>query len=566
MEPNERIVYYGRTSTGRQEKDETIETQVFKLDQAYKGRNVIDKISYMDDGYLGSTMNRPGLDKLKRDAKNGKFDVVAIYALDRFSRGGQGKLWFILDYFKENGVRVEVQGRPLEIGTPEGVLSTSILADIAQYEKEKIKQRMVDGKYRKVSAGIPVGYYPPWGYKLAKRDRANGKEALFEIDYTQAWKIKKMFEVYLQLENLNQASKKLFDMEIYARGKKGEEGKFKVPILPGTLKQYLQNESYIGKFWFGKKYYCEATRFVREYSKTRARGGLTGWKWRPKSDWKLVKVKPIIDEATFNRVQNILKLRHDNYYRIPKYNYLLQKLVICIHCGRPYRGKPNGMPFKKKDGTISRGFRYICYNRHEYKPCLGKGMNARILEGAVWNVVKTFISNPDNIKQAISEDEKQKNIDKKENERNLGLILSKKEDIKRKTSRLLALYSEGQYEKEDLDAQIIPLKAEVVLLDKQVEEIKTRMRIIEESDLLDEELKKSCEIYYQKVDDNNFQLKKKIVRDWVKEINIMDDGGIRIKIRVPKIAGELLKNWDTLNNSLNLNTANKKSHSVVRLN
>jgi len=557
MDLKERIAFYCRTSTGRQEQDETIETQIYKLDEAYKGKNVVDK--YLDDGFSGSLLNRPALNRLKQDAKIGKFNVVAIYALDRFSRGGQGKLWFILDYLKEAGVKVEILGKPLEINTPEGTLSTSIIASVAQYEKEKIKQRMVDGKYRKANSGILIGCYPSWGYKLIKKDRDKRAEAYFEINIAEAWKIKKCFEVYRELQCLNQAVKKLAEMGIYARGKKGEEGKYKIPILAGTLKQILQNESYIGNFYFGKKIYCEATRIVKEVSKTRDRGGFTGWKWRPKSEWKLIKIPPIIDEATFNSVQNIIRLRSKNYLRRPKYNYLLQKLVYCIHCGRPYRGKPCGRAFNKIDGTTSRYFRYICYSRHEYKKCSGKGMNARILENTVWTFVKTFISNPENIKRAITEFEKEKDNNKKINTKDLEILLLKKADIKKKKSNFLDLFGDEKFDKQDLYAKIEPLNVEEKLLDKQIAEIRGKIVKIEESGQLDREIKRSCASYYSKIDNPDFELRKRIVRDWVKEINIMDDGRIKIKIRVPEIAGSILNIKDNVYNLLNLNTDKNKS-------
>ena len=250
--------------------------------------------------------------------------------------------------------------------------------------------------------------------------------------------------------------------------------------------------------------------------------------------------------------------------RTPKYNYLLQKLIVCIHCGRPYRGKPCGMPFNKKDGDISRYFRYICYSRHEYKKCPSKGANLRILEDTVWTIVKAFISNPDNIKKAIAESERIKNSNKEANEKNLEAILLEREGIKKKKSNLLDLFADEKFNKQDLYDKIEPLNMQEDLLNKQAEEVKKNIRVIEESGRMDREIQKSCASYYSRVKNPSFDLKKKIVRDWVKEINIMDDGGVRIKMRVPDIAGSLLKVQDNVHDLLNL-SMDKKTSSCFEL-
>ena len=499
---------------------------------------------------------------MKEGAKLGTYKVLGIDVIDRSTRGGAKMLEPLFDYLIGYGVRIEIGGIPIDYKTPEGRFSNNVQAEAVRLAKEIIVRNMINGKYAKANRGILIGCYPPWGYKLIKRDREKGIEAHFEVDNADAWNVQKMFEVYMDLQNLNQAVKKLEEMGIYARGKKGEEGKFKVQILPGTLKQYLQNEAYIGNFWFGKKKYCRATRFVKEYSKTRERGLFTGWKFRPRSEWKLVKIPPIIDEETFNLVQNMIKIRSKNYLRRPKYDYLLQGLIKCIHCGRPYRGKPCGRPFHRKDGTIGRYFRYICYNRHEYKQCPSVGVNLRIIENTVWSIVEKYINDPEAIKKATEENEKTKNTDKVKNQKILGKLLNEVEVVKKKKSNLLDLLADDKFSKQEIYDKVDPLNTEEELLNRQVGEIRRKIITVEELSHLMGEIQKSCNSYHSDSKNANFELKKRIVRDWVKEINILDDGSFKIKLRVPRVAGVNI-NQDAIYTSLSLNTG-KKMDFVIK--
>jgi seryl-tRNA synthetase len=134
-------------------------------------------------------------------------------------------------------------------------------------------------------------------------------------------------------------------------------------------------------------------------------------------------------------------------------------------------------------------------------------------------------------------------------------VRESRESLKKKISNLLELVAEEKIEKQDLYAKVEPLNAEVKVLDKQIREVQVNLQKIEESQQMDRQIRNSCDVYYQKMDDNDFNLKRRIVRDWVREINITDEGGIKIKMRVPEIAGNILKNEDKSYNSLSLNMA-----------
>ena len=79
---------YARVSTEKQEKEETVESQVDALRRAAgeRGYEVPSEYVFVDDGYTGARMDRPGLDRLRDLATEGALDAVLVYCPDRLAR------------------------------------------------------------------------------------------------------------------------------------------------------------------------------------------------------------------------------------------------------------------------------------------------------------------------------------------------------------------------------------------------------------------------------------------------------------------------------------------------
>ena len=103
-----RIAYYLRVSTGRQEKEETIDNQRRDLGKIYDRREIVR--TYEDNPGSGADPDRQGLKRLLNDARLGLFDTVAVWDSSRLAR--DVKLFLsIKDELKECRVRVEIMGK-----------------------------------------------------------------------------------------------------------------------------------------------------------------------------------------------------------------------------------------------------------------------------------------------------------------------------------------------------------------------------------------------------------------------------------------------------------------------
>jgi site-specific DNA recombinase len=109
-----RAAVYARVSTERQVHDQTIDSQLEALRRwaADRGHELKDQHIFIDEGYSGSRLDRPALDRLRDAAREGEFDVVAVYSPDRLARRYACQV-ILLEEFRRAGCDVEIVHRPI---------------------------------------------------------------------------------------------------------------------------------------------------------------------------------------------------------------------------------------------------------------------------------------------------------------------------------------------------------------------------------------------------------------------------------------------------------------------
>ena len=105
-----RTALYARVSSQRQEKEQTIGSQLEAL-RRYASDNGLELVEeFTDDGYSGARLDRPGLDRMRDQAEHGSFDVVLVYCSDRLARKFVLQA-LILEELEQFGVKVIVPRR-----------------------------------------------------------------------------------------------------------------------------------------------------------------------------------------------------------------------------------------------------------------------------------------------------------------------------------------------------------------------------------------------------------------------------------------------------------------------
>ena len=277
---------YTRVSTDTQaEKDfSSCEAQEEKIRAFIKSQNnwKVFKV-YSDAGFTGANLNRPALQELLEDIKQGGINIVLVYKIDRLTRSPRDfyQLIEIFDRYKVDFISITER---FDTSTPAGRLLRNIMLTFAQFERELASERTKDKMLERAKKGLWNGGLVSYGYKKENKKLViNPKEA--EI-------VRFIYESYITKGSLAIVYK-----ELKEKGIKNRQGKF---FTKSHLENILRNIVYIGKIKYSGKVY----EGIHE---------------------------PLISEEVFNLAQQIHKekIRKLRLYK----EFLFGGLIICNECG-----------------------------------------------------------------------------------------------------------------------------------------------------------------------------------------------------------------------------------------
>ena len=147
---------------------------------------------YVDDGFSGGSLDRPRMNDLMEDVKNGEITHVVVVKLDRLSRSQKDTLYLIEDVFLPHNVAFISMGESFNTATPFGRAVVGILSVFAQLERENIYERTRSGMQKRVELGYwPGGGGVPFGYDY---DREQG----ILVPNKDAETVRRIYDLYLQ--------------------------------------------------------------------------------------------------------------------------------------------------------------------------------------------------------------------------------------------------------------------------------------------------------------------------------------------------------------------------------
>ena len=123
---------------------------------------------YDDGGFSGGNMQRPGLQRLLDDVRNGMVDIIVVYKIDRLSRS-LADFAKLVELFDEHKVTFVSVTQAFNTTTSMGRLTLNILLSFAQFERELAGERVRDKIAASRQRGIWMGGMPPLGYDVAER-------------------------------------------------------------------------------------------------------------------------------------------------------------------------------------------------------------------------------------------------------------------------------------------------------------------------------------------------------------------------------------------------------------
>ena len=357
-----RSAIYARVSSERQAQENTIASQIQSLRTriAEEGLTLDEELCFTDDGYSGSTLVRPALERLRDQAAAGAIDRLYVHSPDRLARRYAYQA-LLVDELQHCGVELVFLNRPLGKG-PEDDLLLQVQGIVAEYERAKILERSRRGKLHAARRGrVSVMAHGPYGYHYVSKGIAGG-DARYEVCLAEAKVVQDMFRwVACERLSISQVARRLSEQNILSpRGRMTWDR--------STVWGILRNPAYKGNAAYGKR------QIVPRLPRQRAQRNGSEQPRRPVSwhrtgpeEWTSIPVLIIVEESLFEAVQEQLrenKLRHRLSTEGAK--YLLQGLVVCQGCGYAMCGFRNaGRVYYRCVGNIVHRLtkKRVCHNR-----------------------------------------------------------------------------------------------------------------------------------------------------------------------------------------------------------
>lgn len=434
-----RAALYARVSTEMQEKEQTIQSQLAAISRYAEEQGVLTTpaLTYRDDGYSGSQLDRPALDELRDHAREGRFEKVVVLCPDRLARKYAYQV-LLMEELNRAGVEVHFCEHPIS-DSPDDQLLLQIQGAVAEYERAKILERARRGRLHRAQMGEWVAGQVPYGYRYAPRK--HGGDGRVSVDEDEAALVRQVFQWYAQEgETLYGLVKKLNASGWSTRAGRQEWSS-------ATLLGMLKREWYIGKAYYNRH---KAVRNERPLPKLPSqRAPMRTNIERPKSEWVLVPVPPIIDEDLFARVQQrIQENRRFARRRLSQEGvYLLRGLIKCGLCGHAFVA--NGRIRKSRDGTEHRYHIYTCNMRKDRllgalpSPCTNEHLPAAGVDEAVWTAVRDLLLDSEALARELDAWADRTHMPTPEGDRRIEQMQSRLQDLTRQQERLTDAYQAG---------------------------------------------------------------------------------------------------------------------------
>ena len=145
------VAIYARVSTFDQEP----ENQLAEL-RCYVAARRWTAIEFVDRGVSGAKDRRPSLDLLLGAARRRKIDAVVVWRLDRLGRNLR-HLVVLLEELQTLGVAFVSLNEGIDATTPAGRLQMAVLGAIAEFERDRIAERVRAGLARAKAQGKRLG-------------------------------------------------------------------------------------------------------------------------------------------------------------------------------------------------------------------------------------------------------------------------------------------------------------------------------------------------------------------------------------------------------------------------
>ena len=312
------VAIYIRVSTKKQvEEGYSLDAQLEILQKFCESNGYILYKVYADEGKSGKDTNRPAFQEMMKDMKAGLFNKILVTKLDRISRSLIDLENLIKD-LQKNNCDFESASEKIDTNSAMGLMFIRLLGIFAQFERERISERIFDAFETMVNESKPISGSQPMGYKIE-----NGKVV---IDKEKEPMVREIFDLYEMNHNLRRTILIINE-------------KYKKELKYDNVRSAIQNTMFYGTYRNNPNY-CTP--------------------YMTKERWEAINNIRLSGKA--------IKQTHTNN------TYLFSKLIVDKNCGCKMVGKKHKQKYNDT-------YAYVCNKSVQLKQCIAnKGVNEKWLE------------------------------------------------------------------------------------------------------------------------------------------------------------------------------------------
>jgi site-specific DNA recombinase len=413
-----------------------------------------------------SVKDHPETQRMVKDIKSGHITGLIFSKLARLARNTRELLDFA-DTFREHNADLISLQEAIDTSTPAGRLFYTMIAAMAQWEREEIAERIAASVPIRAKLGKSLGGAAPFGY------RKDGASKRLVPDPNEASVRKHIYELFLEHKRVRTVANLL--------NEKGHRTRNGSKFTHTTVERLLRDPTAKG---------------MRRANYTRSSGDKKSWEIKPEKDWVWSEVEPIVSEELWNQCNQILEERDKNGKRTAKKPvHLFTGLTYCADGNKMY--VPSNSP------------KYICYK------CRNK-IPVEELETAFQEQLKNFLLSPTEMTAYLHDADE--TIKAKEELRKT--LEKERQKLKSETDKLMRLYYDDKISADGFAAQNRPLEERAKQVNEQLPQLQAELDYLKVNFVSSDEVLSEASDLYGHWTTLDAEGKRKIVENITDRITI----------------------------------------------
>ena len=429
-----------------------------------KGWNVLE-VYHLEAVSGKSVKDHPEARRMITDIRSGHITGLIFSKLARLARNTKELLEFADIFQAEEADLVSLQ-ESIDTSTAAGRFFYTVIAAMAQWEREEISDRVAASVPIRAKLGKPLGGAAPFGYRWLDRKLVpDPKEAPVR---------KHLYELFLK-EHRKKTVARLLNEAGY-RTRNGSK------FSDTTVDRLLRDPS---------------ARGLRRANYTKSLGEGKKWVMKPEKDWVLSEIDPIVSEELWDQCNRILdEQRAQRKPPAKKTVHLFSGLVYCEACGTK-------MPVPSKSSN------YYC------RKCHNK-IGIADLEFIFQEQLKAFFLSPEEIAKNLS----QADQTIKAKEELLATLMKESAQIREEMDKIMRLYLDGTMPQEAVGRHYKPLEERFKQLENQIPELQGEIDFLKIQYLSSDEIVSEATNLYSQWPNLEPEDKRRIVETITERISI----------------------------------------------